>query len=190
MALHVRQLFAGDAPDQLLERVRVGLAHVDCVPTMYSAMLHCEARPGASSLRVCVSGGAAMPVEVPKNFEQKFDCIILEGYGLSETSPVASFNHPDKVRKSCRRGRPARFCAARCGRRRSPHDSGAGLAPQTPQQQLTARAPGAPSSEPPPEPGRCDTAGVLIRLMRHRQGWGWGAWMAATRTRACGPGCA
>src|SRR5271166_5883826 len=34
-----------------------------------------------------------------RGFEQAFGCIILEGYGLSETSPVASFNHPDKVRK-------------------------------------------------------------------------------------------
>ena len=67
------------------------------VPTMYAAMLH---QPGAdpaktASLRVCVSGGAALPVEILRGFEEKVGCIILEGYGLSETSPVASFNHPD-----------------------------------------------------------------------------------------------
>jgi long-chain acyl-CoA synthetase len=39
-------------------------------------------------------------------FEEKFDCIILEGYGLSETSPVASFNHPDKERKPGSIGTP------------------------------------------------------------------------------------
>ena len=71
------------------------------VPTMYAAMLH---HPGAaqadvSSLRVCVSGGAALPVEILRGFEEMFRCVILEGYGLSETSPVASFNHPDQVRK-------------------------------------------------------------------------------------------
>jgi long-chain acyl-CoA synthetase len=41
-----------------------------------------------------VSGGAAMPVEVMTAFEQAFGCVVLEGYGLSETSPVASFNLP------------------------------------------------------------------------------------------------
>ena len=47
-----------------------------------------------------------MPVEVMKTFEQAFDCIILEGYGLSETSPVASFNHPDRERKPGSIGTP------------------------------------------------------------------------------------
>ena len=59
-----------------------------------------------SSLRVCVSGGAAMPVEVLRGFEEAFDCKILEGYGLSETSPVASFNHPDRERKPGSIGTP------------------------------------------------------------------------------------
>jgi long-chain acyl-CoA synthetase len=78
------------------------------VPTMYSAMLHHPAAATAdvSSLRVCVSGGAAMPVEVLRGFEAAFGCIILEGYGLSETSPVASFNHPDAVRKPGSIGTP------------------------------------------------------------------------------------
>jgi long-chain acyl-CoA synthetase len=72
------------------------------VPTMYAAMLHHpEADPAqAATLRVCVSGGAAMPVEILRGFEKKFGCIILEGYGLSETSPVASFNLPDRTRKA------------------------------------------------------------------------------------------
>jgi long-chain acyl-CoA synthetase len=71
------------------------------VPTMYAAMLqHPDADAAdTSSLRVCVSGGAAMPGEIMRAFEEKFGCIILEGYGLSETSPVASFNHPDRERK-------------------------------------------------------------------------------------------
>ena len=78
------------------------------VPTMYAAILH---HPGAdpamtASLRVCVSGGAAMPVEILRGFEEKFGCVILEGYGLSETSPVASFNHPDQVRKPGSIGTP------------------------------------------------------------------------------------
>ena len=47
---------------------------------------------------MCVSGGAALPVEVLRSFEEQFGCVVLEGYGLSETSPVASFNHPDRER--------------------------------------------------------------------------------------------
>jgi long-chain acyl-CoA synthetase len=78
------------------------------VPTMYAAMLHdsASAQADASSLRVCVSGGAAMPVEIMRGFEKTFGCVILEGYGLSETSPVASFNHPGKVRKPGSIGTP------------------------------------------------------------------------------------
>ena len=71
------------------------------VPTMYAAILHgAGGNAGdADSLRLCVSGGAAMPVELLRGFEKNFGCMILEGYGLSETSPVASFNHPDRPRK-------------------------------------------------------------------------------------------
>ncbi len=91
---------------QIIERDKVTI--FEGVPTMYSAMLHhqAERRPDTSSLRLCISGGAAMPVEVLRNFEREFDCMILEGYGLSETSPVASFNHPDKVRKPGTVGTP------------------------------------------------------------------------------------
>jgi long-chain acyl-CoA synthetase len=78
------------------------------VPTMYAAMLHHPDHAGAdtSSLRTCISGGSAMPVEIMRGFEQAFGCEILEGYGLSETSPVASFNHPGRVRKPGSIGTP------------------------------------------------------------------------------------
>jgi long-chain acyl-CoA synthetase len=78
------------------------------VPTMYSAMLHHPARAAAdvSSLRLCVSGGAALPVEVLRGSEEAFGCAILEGYGLSETSPVASFNHPAAEHKPGSIGTP------------------------------------------------------------------------------------
>ena len=78
------------------------------VPTMYAAMLHHPDPVAAdtSSLRTCISGGASMPVEIMRGFEQTFGCMILEAYGLSETSPVASFNHPDRVRKPGSIGTP------------------------------------------------------------------------------------
>jgi long-chain acyl-CoA synthetase len=63
------------------------------VPTMYVALVNAGANVAdTSTLRVSVSGGAALPVEVLKAFQQTFGAEILEGYGLSETSPVASFN--------------------------------------------------------------------------------------------------
>jgi long-chain acyl-CoA synthetase len=91
---------------EIIQRDRVTL--FDGVPTMYHAMLN---HPGheqydVSSLHTCVSGGSAMPVEVMRGFEAAFGCIVLEGYGLSETSPVASFNHPERERKPGSIGTP------------------------------------------------------------------------------------
>jgi long-chain acyl-CoA synthetase len=78
------------------------------VPTMYGAMLHHADRDqfDVSTLRVCASGGSAMPVELMRGFEDAFGCKVLEGYGLSESSPVASFNHPDRERKPGSIGTP------------------------------------------------------------------------------------
>ena len=78
------------------------------VPTMYGALLAVPARNhyDVSALRVCMSGGAALPVEVLRAFDQTFGCQVLEGYGLSETSPVASFNHPHRERKAGSIGTP------------------------------------------------------------------------------------
>ena len=47
-----------------------------------------------------------MPVELMRGFEEAFGCKVLEGYGLSESSPVASFNHPDRERKPGSIGTP------------------------------------------------------------------------------------
>ena len=57
-------------------------------------------------LRLCVSGGAALPGEVLKEFNAKFNFPLLEGYGLSETSPVASFNPIKGPWKPCSIGLP------------------------------------------------------------------------------------
>jgi len=91
---------------EIVERDRVTV--FQGVPTMYNAMLHAKRADtvDASCLRLCMSGGAAIPVELIRAFEDKFGCMILEGYGLSETSPVASFNHPDRDRKPGSIGTP------------------------------------------------------------------------------------
>jgi long-chain acyl-CoA synthetase len=91
---------------EVIQRDRVTV--FEGVPTMYGALLNHPERErfDASTLRLCVSGGAAMPVEVMRSFEEAFGCAILEGYGLSETSPIASFNHPDRERKPGSIGTP------------------------------------------------------------------------------------
>lgn len=70
------------------------------VPTMYVALLRDPGRADhdLSPLRLSISGGAALPVEVLLDFERTFGCVVLEGYGLSETSPVATFNLPERRR--------------------------------------------------------------------------------------------
>ncbi len=96
-------------PAKALEIIqRDGVTVFAGVPTMYTAMLNVEDsdKYDASSLRVCFSGGAAMPVEIMRGFEEAFQTKVLEGYGLSETSPVASFNHPDAERKPGSIGTP------------------------------------------------------------------------------------
>jgi long-chain acyl-CoA synthetase len=98
--------FAPGEALELIERERVTV--FEGVPTMYSALLNHPERDrfDVSSLRLCVSGGAALALEVLRGFEDAFGCVILEGYGLSETSPVACFNHPDRERKAGSIGTP------------------------------------------------------------------------------------
>jgi long-chain acyl-CoA synthetase len=94
---------------RVLETIeRYGVTVFEGVPTMYVALLHHPDRErfDTSTLHLCVSGGAALAVEVLRGFEAAFGCAVLEGYGLSETSPVASFNHPDRERKPGSIGTP------------------------------------------------------------------------------------
>jgi len=67
------------------------------VPTMYWGLLAAldetvDVARLAANLRVAVSGGSALPAEIHKQFKDRFGVTILEGYGLSETSPIASFS--------------------------------------------------------------------------------------------------
>ena len=71
------------------------------VPTLFNAMLrHPHIRNfDLSSLEYCISGGAALPIEVKRGFEAISGCGVVEGYGLSETSPVVSCNPVEAVRE-------------------------------------------------------------------------------------------
>lgn len=84
------------------------------VPTMYVAInSHPQAEDyGISSIRICVSGSAPMPVEVMREFERKTQATIIEGYGLSEASPVTHFNPLDH-RKPGSIGTPIAFTEAK-----------------------------------------------------------------------------
>ncbi len=102
--------FTPDAALGIMQRDEVSV--FAGVPTMYWAMLtYPEAEKFdiakiRENLKIAVSGGAALPVEVLRGFEERFDVPILEGYGLSETSPVACFNHSDRPRKVGSIGQP------------------------------------------------------------------------------------
>jgi long-chain acyl-CoA synthetase len=97
-----------DPGEALATIERDGVTHFYGVPTMYGAMLHHPEREkfDTSTLRLCKTGGASMPVEVLHGFEEAFGTELIEGYGLSETSPVASSGHPGQVRKPGSIGTP------------------------------------------------------------------------------------
>jgi long-chain acyl-CoA synthetase len=87
--------------------VRDGVTVFEGVPTMFSALLgRKQRRADAATVRLGVSGGASLPVEVLLGVEKTFGFPVLEGYGLSETSPAVTFNHPDRPRKPGSIGTP------------------------------------------------------------------------------------
>lgn len=87
-----------EADAALKTMAKEGVTFFAGVPTMYWGLLGALEGSGvdvkelAKNLRVAAAGGSALPVEVHKEFEKRFGVTILEGYGLSETSPVASFS--------------------------------------------------------------------------------------------------
>ncbi|MGN6606659.1 MAG: long-chain-fatty-acid--CoA ligase [Jatrophihabitans sp.] len=96
-------------PGQVVDEMeRRGVTIFSGVPTMYFALLHADTTGrDLSRLRVGCSGGAAMPGEVIKAFEEKFPgVVILEGYGLSETASTTTFNVNAEQRKVLSIGKP------------------------------------------------------------------------------------
>lgn len=78
------------------------------VPAIYNAINNHPKREqyDLTSLKTCVSGGAPLPVEVKKSFEEKTGCVVIEGYGLTESSPVACVNPIDGENKEASIGLP------------------------------------------------------------------------------------
>ncbi|WP_420333021.1 long-chain-fatty-acid--CoA ligase [Roseibium sp.] len=77
------------------------------VPTLYTAINNSPLTSGydLSSISLCISGGAPLPVEVKESFETLTGCILVEGYGLTESSPVAAVNPLDENRRAGSIGR-------------------------------------------------------------------------------------
>jgi long-chain acyl-CoA synthetase len=98
--------FEPDKALQLIERDRVTV--LLGVPTMYWYLQHYPSseKYDWTSLRLCCSGGAALPVELMREFEARYGLPIYEGYGLTETSPVACFNLPDRPPRETSVGQP------------------------------------------------------------------------------------
>ena len=66
------------------------------VPTMFNAIAGYAGRADLTSIRFCISGGAPLPPEVKARFEARTGCVVVEGYGLTETSPCVICNPPSR----------------------------------------------------------------------------------------------
>lgn len=94
--------FTPEAALRLMEEENITM--FSGVPTMYWALLNYpqannfDLKKISKNLRLCKSGGSPLPLEILEGFEKKFEVQIIEGYGLSETSPVASFNQVNNRR--------------------------------------------------------------------------------------------
>jgi long-chain acyl-CoA synthetase len=90
----------------LIEKHRVTL--LPMVPTMLHLMVHThrEPVPNLSSLRAAISGGAPLDLHLARRFEERFEIPVLEGYGLTETSPVVAFNRSVEENRPGSMGKP------------------------------------------------------------------------------------
>ena len=97
-----------DAAQTLAAVERTRATSLPGVPTMYQALLdHPKtAKTDFSSLRICISGGAPMPAEVKRRFEERTGARVVEGYGLTESSGVVSVNPYDGLDRSGTIGQP------------------------------------------------------------------------------------
>ncbi|MDQ2851776.1 MAG: long-chain fatty acid--CoA ligase [Actinomycetota bacterium] len=97
-------------PNRMLELIRRDqISIVLGVPTMWNAMLRAAEGAGDgdfAGVRAAVSGGASLPAEVSRAFERRFGCPVIEGYGLTESSALGTFNDLDRGPKIGSTGAP------------------------------------------------------------------------------------
>jgi long-chain acyl-CoA synthetase len=93
------------------------------VPTMYTAINNYPelSKYDLTSIKVCLSGGAPLPLEVKQSFERLTGCKLVEGYGLTETAPIATCNPIDGVTKENSIGVPAPGTIIEITDREDPH---------------------------------------------------------------------
>jgi long-chain acyl-CoA synthetase len=102
--------------DAVLDAMAQHRVSVFCgVPTMFIALVHADRGDrDLSALRMCVSGGASIPGEVIRGFEAAYPtATVLEGYGLSETCAIATFNRSAEERRVLSIGKPLWGCEVR-----------------------------------------------------------------------------
>jgi long-chain acyl-CoA synthetase len=95
---------------EVIQRDRV--THFAAVPTMYLTMLNHpdRAKYDLSSLRMCGSGGAPIPLDTLEAWQRSYDCTIREGYGLTETSPTATWSQGPVTPRFGSCGKPISGC--------------------------------------------------------------------------------
>ena len=93
------------------------------VPTMYTAIVNHPKldKFDLTSIKICLSGGAPLPGEIKRRFETLSGCKLVEGYGLTETSPLATANPFDGLNKESSIGLPVPGTAIAIVDREDPH---------------------------------------------------------------------
>jgi long-chain acyl-CoA synthetase len=87
-------------PREIIEAIAKEKATIFCgAPAMYTVLIQAGSVQAFKTLRFVVSGGSSLPEKILASFEEKFDVPLVEGYGLSEASPVVIMNPIEGVRK-------------------------------------------------------------------------------------------
>ncbi|MGH7277973.1 MAG: class I adenylate-forming enzyme family protein [Candidatus Rokuibacteriota bacterium] len=94
--LVLQERFVPDAFVEAIVRHRISILYA--VPTMYILFLASEATHDLSPVRLCFSAAATLPTGVERRWRERYGHRITQGYGLTECSPFASWNHDHEVR--------------------------------------------------------------------------------------------